>query len=322
MQTYIVFDLEWNQSAKGKEGTVEGLPFEIIEIGAVKLDENFAKVSTFRRLIKPVVYEKLHFRVLEVVNLGIDELRANGASFEEAANEFFNWAYADGEEPTFCTWGDGDLLQLEKNLAYFKVISPLPFPLLYYDVQKLYILGKEGHHKRAYPLDRAVEELEIFDDGGFHSALNDALYTAQVFQRLDMTELRPYLSIDYFRVPREPGEEIEMVFPDYYKYVSLAYDKKETLFANKTVKEMNCPYCDRPLHKVAGWFTNNQKQYHCLTWCPEHGYIKGKLKVRHTNDDLVYLVKTVKKVDRAKANKVIAYREQVKAKKKGAKNGT
>ena len=36
---YIVFDLEWNQSPKGKEGTVDHLPFEIIEIGAVKLDE-------------------------------------------------------------------------------------------------------------------------------------------------------------------------------------------------------------------------------------------------------------------------------------------
>ena len=37
---YIVLDLEWNQSYRGKQYTVEGLPFEIIQIGAVKLDEN------------------------------------------------------------------------------------------------------------------------------------------------------------------------------------------------------------------------------------------------------------------------------------------
>ena len=37
---YIVLDLEWNQSCRGKEYTVLGLPFEIIQIGAVKLDEN------------------------------------------------------------------------------------------------------------------------------------------------------------------------------------------------------------------------------------------------------------------------------------------
>ena len=37
---YIVLDFEWNQSPYGKEASVRRLPFEIIEIGAVKLDEN------------------------------------------------------------------------------------------------------------------------------------------------------------------------------------------------------------------------------------------------------------------------------------------
>ena len=37
---YIVLDLEWNQSPRGKAGERFGLPFEIIEIGAVRLDES------------------------------------------------------------------------------------------------------------------------------------------------------------------------------------------------------------------------------------------------------------------------------------------
>ena len=37
---YIVMDLEWNQSAKGKQFSEDHFPFEIIQIGAVKLDEN------------------------------------------------------------------------------------------------------------------------------------------------------------------------------------------------------------------------------------------------------------------------------------------
>ena len=36
---YIVVDFEWNQSAYGKGSTNKKLPFEIIEIGAVKLNE-------------------------------------------------------------------------------------------------------------------------------------------------------------------------------------------------------------------------------------------------------------------------------------------
>ena len=53
---YIVLDLEWNQGSTSPSVTGTPVPFEIIEIGAVKLDENFRKLSTFRRVIKPVVY--------------------------------------------------------------------------------------------------------------------------------------------------------------------------------------------------------------------------------------------------------------------------
>ena len=38
MGQFIVLDLEWNQSPAGKEGSMNRLPFEIIEIGAVKLN--------------------------------------------------------------------------------------------------------------------------------------------------------------------------------------------------------------------------------------------------------------------------------------------
>ena len=37
---YIVFDLEWNQSPYGKEGENPDMPFEIVEIGAVKMNMN------------------------------------------------------------------------------------------------------------------------------------------------------------------------------------------------------------------------------------------------------------------------------------------
>ena len=37
----IVFDLEWNQSPIGQAGEHPRMPFEIIEIGAVKLDEHY-----------------------------------------------------------------------------------------------------------------------------------------------------------------------------------------------------------------------------------------------------------------------------------------
>ena len=45
---YIVFDLEWNQSSGGRDFENPRMPFEIIEIGAVKLDKKFNIIDTLR----------------------------------------------------------------------------------------------------------------------------------------------------------------------------------------------------------------------------------------------------------------------------------
>lgn len=50
---YIVLDLEWNQSADGKAYTNSRIPFEIIQIGAVKLDENFQKSHNLTDISAP-----------------------------------------------------------------------------------------------------------------------------------------------------------------------------------------------------------------------------------------------------------------------------
>ena len=41
----IVIDLEWNQSSTGSEPEVSEIPFEIIEIGAVKYGEGVVLIS-------------------------------------------------------------------------------------------------------------------------------------------------------------------------------------------------------------------------------------------------------------------------------------
>ena len=57
---YIVFDLEWNQSSTGREAEVAALPFEIVEIGAVKLNCHGFRIGEFGELIKPAVYHEMN----------------------------------------------------------------------------------------------------------------------------------------------------------------------------------------------------------------------------------------------------------------------
>ena len=98
---YIVFDLEWNQCPYGKGQENERIPFEIIEIGAVKLNSEKQIIDQYQVLIQPRVYKKLHFRTKEILHLEMEELE-NGVAFYKAIREFLKWC---GESYQFCTWG-------------------------------------------------------------------------------------------------------------------------------------------------------------------------------------------------------------------------
>ena len=66
---YIVFDLEWNQCPYGKGQENERIPFEIIEIGAVKLNSERQIIDQYQVLIQPRVYKKLHHRTREIIQM-------------------------------------------------------------------------------------------------------------------------------------------------------------------------------------------------------------------------------------------------------------
>lgn len=104
---YIVFDLEWNQGIAGKrESSHEEIPFEIIEIGAIKLDKRKNIIGQFQKIIKPSVYKKMPDIIEDMLHVDMKELRA-GTPFPEAAEEFLAWC---GEDFMFCSWGSLDLL--------------------------------------------------------------------------------------------------------------------------------------------------------------------------------------------------------------------
>lgn len=315
MKNYIVFDLEWNQSPQGKEGSIENFPFEIIEIGAVRLDESFRVLEEFHRLVKPQVYKEMHFMISEVTHMDIRELKEQGEDFTCAVQEFLDWCK---DEPIFCTWGPMDLTELQRNMVYYGMELPFHLPLYYYDIQKLYSL-KCGYGKTKVSLDTAVEEMGIMEERPFHRALDDAYYTGKVMAHMDFLELEPYISLDYYRVPQSKEEEIYLVFPDYSKYVSRTFESKEEALEDKAVTDMICYQCRRMLRKKVRWFSVNQKVYFCLAVCPEHGFLRGKIRMKKTDDDRVYAVKTIKIVREEGAQQVIEKREEVR-KKRNMKN--
>lgn len=308
MRNFVVFDLEWNQSSAGKEASLERLPFEIFEIGAVKLNENLEKVSEFHRLIRPCVYRQMHYIISEVTHVSMNELEKRGEPFSKVMEDFIGWC---GDDYIFCTWGSMDLTELQRNMVYHGMDIPFPKPLLFYDVQKLYsLLYSDGKTRES--LDDAVDFFGVQADAPFHRALEDADYTGKIMGMMDFGKVSRYVSVDYYRIPESAEEQFTLSFPEYSKFVSRGFETKEEAMADKQVTDMICCKCRRMLRKKIRWFSYGQRFYLCLASCPEHGPVKGKIRMKRSEDGLVFAVKTQKLVDEAGAELVAKKKEETK----------
>ena len=68
---FIVLDLEWNQALSGKPYKRDDLTLagEIIQIGAVKLDDSMHIVDSLRICVAPKYYKKMHWSVKKLTGL-------------------------------------------------------------------------------------------------------------------------------------------------------------------------------------------------------------------------------------------------------------
>ena len=47
---------------------------------------------------------------------------------------------------------------------------------------------------------------------------------------------------------------------------------------------------------VDGWFLGKNKAYYSLAICREHGLLRGKIRFKKTDEDRIYVVKTIRPV--------------------------
>lgn len=302
---YIVFDLEWNQSASGKRHTNKKMPFEIIEIGAVKLNSDMRETDKFNELVKPRVYKNLNRITGSIVHLNMEQLK-KARGFEQVMEDFLKFC---GEDFIFCTWGNLDLIELQRNIKFYHLPPLSEEPIRFLDVQKLFALQFEGK-KSQHTLEYAVDMCHIEKDIPFHRAFSDAYYTAKVLMYLK-PEYRERYSFDTFHLPKSKKEEIRILFDDYYKYISRGFDSKTKALNDREVMYSGCYLCKRRVSKPVKWFTSNSKHYYCVSHCKKHGYIKGKIRLRKTEDGKIYIVKTMKQIPEEQMREIKEKSERV-----------
>ena len=140
---------------------------EIIEIGAVMLDESDVEIASFRQYVKPQ-FAKLTWRIKDLT--GINENMLVGADhFETAIEGFANWCMVDGELIEVYAWSDSDLHQVmqEMKLKQHSPSSQLSSVMrAWMDFQKTF--DDMTHAKESTSLEKALLYAGVAFDGRKH----------------------------------------------------------------------------------------------------------------------------------------------------------
>lgn len=255
---YIVLDMEWNQAHSSK--CIDDLPMplsgEIIQIGAVRMNEKGETEDTLRLCVKPCYYTKLHSGVKKLTGITAGEL-ADGLLFPDAARQLRAWC---GEDFALFIWGFDDITILGENMAIWNLdFSWIP-PC--YNLQYIYC-AQTGCEKRQWTLTYAAEVLGITLDIPAHDALNDALYTAALLRKMDVVRgMAEYDPADLLTL----DEQFRVV--DHR--VLAGFATKQEALASRKLRTLSCPRCGQHM-KYEGFYRQNKSKRVALPSCSVHG---------------------------------------------------
>jgi inhibitor of KinA sporulation pathway (predicted exonuclease) len=272
--TFIILDLEWNGAYSKR---ARGYFNEIIEIGAIKMNESMELIDTFHAVIRPVVSRKLSSIVQNLTGIEEEELD-EGQPFSRAISQFRKWI-AD-PSAVIMTWSTTDLMVMIENCRYFLKQEQIPFMNKYADLQAYFHSRMGSVSSQQTGLSKACEMLKISDDElDMHRALDDSILTGKVFACI-------YDNQSFQQFVYNTDDE-------FYKRLTF----KTTIISdleNEHVKisklKFKCSICDRPIKRISEWNFRNRAFY-------------SDFRCKHCNKKYTARVQVKLKYDGAETNK-------------------
>lgn len=168
---FIVYDLEatcWENRAKRQS--------EVIEIGALKLNEYAEVEDTFARFVKPVVHPFLSPFCIQLTSITQVEVN-RAAKFYTVIEEFQDWIGVDEEEYLLCSWGNYDKTQLIKDCDFHDIDSDwvekhINLKAQYQQIRSL---------NKPFGLKKAVKSEGFEFEGTHHRGIDDVYNLAKIF---------------------------------------------------------------------------------------------------------------------------------------------
>lgn len=173
---YIFVDFEMNQIDNSHQDVLKICKNEIIEIGAVKIDDTYQELDSFKTYVRPVI-TPVTDRITKLTGI-TNEMVDAAPEFAEAANKFIEWCL---DADVIYAWSENDLRQFNKERELKEYDNPAVKKVIgrWKDFQKEF--AKMLGTKRRIALSDAVFYLGEDFQGEEHDALWDARNTAAVF---------------------------------------------------------------------------------------------------------------------------------------------
>ena len=97
---YVFVDFEMSIIGKEHKEQRKIWKQEIIEIGAIMMDETFSEIDSFKRYVKPEYARHISTTIYNLT--GIDDYFLNGCKgIQEELDAFANWCLSSGDEVRF-----------------------------------------------------------------------------------------------------------------------------------------------------------------------------------------------------------------------------
>lgn len=208
---HVVIDLEMNPIKREQKEVRSFLLDEVIEFGAVKLDENYIQTEEFQCYVRPQ-FGKISSHITKLTGI-TDEIVEDKPTFEVAFKNFLDWIGT--WDMKIYSWSPSDINQLKSECAYkLPKFNIKKLEQRWIDIQKDFDskLGLTNN----LALKHAVGAMNRNFEGTQHTALADAANTAAILALMqDEEKFRETMQpvIDMLN-PQELSQSIGDLYPE------------------------------------------------------------------------------------------------------------
>lgn len=181
MSNFVVVDLEMCNVPKSGH---KHLRNELIQIGAVLLDDELKIADCFMTFVHPV-FGFIDDRIRKLTGISNEDVK-DAPEAKEALEMFVNWL---PEDAVIVSWSTNDEHQIRVEAHHKKIYIPGLFELFpsWTDCQKTF--SDKIEVNRCYRLSDALSIAGVEYEEGFHDALTDARNTAMLFRKMQTEEV-------------------------------------------------------------------------------------------------------------------------------------